>query len=355
MQLLIFAHKNEATAFFHYHQFKETTLTDLYFDGSHYLLITGEGLWDCLSKTILAINFICINSTIPVQKIINFGVAGSLRDGIKKKSIFRVRTSYAALNYAEPEFQSYSSLESESQFSHLPQVDCLSSLKRHTSLEEKLTLAPFASLIDRELWSVAKAAKCFDLAWEGLKIVSDEVQENNFCDQVQSHAHEYSSELYTTWINKQEIIKQKTSDSDFQIFLNALQVENLYLTFSGRNQVQDLMTRILLQENISLKKFMEEIPFDLWKKERPKDKSHSLIQWLKLRLTPQLGKYSTAVIKWLKIWHNSKLHLSLRTTEDLEGLEVKFKSYNTQDWYEVINHLKQIPREELDSILLGKF
>ena len=107
MQLLLFAHKNEAAAFFHFHQFQLITDThDLYHDGHYYLLITGEGLWDSLIKLSLALHSLA-KQNISISHMVNLGVAGSLRKDLKRFDLCQVRTSYAALTAHHPEFHSH--------------------------------------------------------------------------------------------------------------------------------------------------------------------------------------------------------------------------------------------------------
>jgi hypothetical protein len=354
MNLLTFAHKNEAAAFFHYHQFQECSdFHGLYFNGHHYLLITGEGLWDCLTKCLLTLSYLN-QQNIFIQKIINLGVAGGLRSPIKKFSAYQVRTSYAALNFQEPEFHSYSTNIALSTIPHLEVIDCLSFYKRNTTHQEKLKLSPYAHLIDRELWAIAKAAVSCNLPWEAIKVISDEIQDENSCQIVQQDAHLYSKILHDQW---QRQIDQKISEpsaNSQEEMLNTLQEKSLHLTFSQKHQVTDLITRILAQENLTLNQFLREIPFQEWQLERPKDNTLKFIQWLKIRLTPQLGKYASQISKWLDVWHHSHLNLHLSTSHDLEALEVKFKSYNAQDWEETLQYLKKIPRHELELILSGR-
>lgn len=352
MQIYTFAHKNEAAAFFHYHPFQECThFSDLYFDGNNYLLITGEGLWDSLTKCILAINYLA-GQNITIKQIFNLGVAGSLRPHLKKFSVYSIRTSYAALNLSEPEFHSYSS-KHQSSFPKLDMIDCLSFYKRNTSSKEKEVIAPFAALIDRELWAIAKAAQSFHLPWESLKVISDEIQDENTCQLIQQIAHEFSSKIYSEFQHKIEQQQHEVQQNNFEVFLTLLQKKSFHLTFSQKNLTADYLNRILIQENISLEHFIHEIPFENWDNHRAKENTHSLIRWMKIRLTPQLGLYATKISQWLKIWQNSNLNLQIHVSEDLESLDIKFKSYNLHDWHKIITHLQKIPRHELENILTG--
>lgn len=356
MQLLTFAHKNEAAAFFHFHQYKQIAdVNDLYSDGCNYLLITGEGLWDSLTKTMMTLHYFDKQS-LKVQCILNLGIAGSLRLGHKKFETYQIRTCYALLNVEKPEFHSYST-NNILTTQNLPLLDCLSSHYRTITTADKVPLAPFANIIDRELWSIAKAATCFNIPWNSIKVISDEISEENKCDLIQEQAHEYSKILYHTWKNSFTQKETATSQDDFpflNVLLPTLQNYQIHLTFSQRHQVQDLIRRLLLQENISIETLLEEVPFSMWESKRPKDNSQSFIQWLKLRLTPQLGKFATNISKWLKIWQNPNIQFQMSTTDDFEALEVKFKSYNTKDWHVFLEHLQKIPRDELENILAGK-
>lgn len=354
MQLLTFAHKNEAAAFFHYHQFKAFAhFAELYFDGTHYLLITGEGLWDSLTQCMLAISSLQ-QQNITISRITNLGVAGALRTNLKKFSTYKIRTSYAALNFQDAEFHSYSSPSiNHTLYPHMQVLDCLSFYKRNTTYNEKKILSPFASLIDRELWAIAKAASTLNIPWESIKVISDEYLEENICQLIQQTAHEFSKLLYEQWQHKSERINTNESTNAHVQFLTFLHEKSLYLTFSQKHQVTDLFDRLLAQEKLTFEQFTSEIPFSEWNHERPKENTQNLIQWLKIRLTPQLGQYATQITRWLEVWHNSSLNLQLSVSNDLEALDIRFKSHTLNDWNEILEHLQKIPRHELDNILSG--
>jgi len=355
MQLLTFAHKNEAAAFFHFHHFQPVANThDLYSDGNHYLLITGEGLWDSLTKILLTLSHIEKQSQ-KISCLFNLGVAGSLRGIHKKFEAYQVRTAYAAMSLEKPEFHSYSAGQLSCENTY-PLIDCLSFHGRVLTSAHKQLLAPFADIVDREAWAVGKAACAYQLPWYSLKVLSDELQEENICNLVQEQAHNFSQKLYHAWKSALPLSLKKESalDEFLEIFLPLLQTKQIYLTFSQRHQAQDFVQRILAQENISTSTLLSEIPFDLWKSKRIKENAQDLIQWLKLRLTPQFGHLATPVNQWIKIWHNSQYSFHMQTTDDFEALEVKFKSYNLTDWNHLLEHLQKIPREELERILMGK-
>jgi nucleoside phosphorylase len=352
MQLLTFAHKNEAAAFFHFHQFVlEKDGSDLYFDGQHYLLITGEGLWDSLIKISLTLQYL-EKKSILISHILNLGVAGSLRNDLKKFEVYQIRTTYAAFSSANPEFHSYTTdpLIPEDDIKIL---DCLSCHQRILNKQEKENLMPYAHIVDRELWAQAKFAEAQKIPWNSLKIISDELEEENICELIQEQAHEFSYKLYLAWQKIKKVAKDTKAqiDNSMTVLLHTLQQQNIFLTFSQKHQVCDLTQRILAQENISCEKLMTEIPFSIWTSKRVKDNTQDLIHWLKLRLTPQFAPLATPVSQWLKVWHNSKIHLQMNTTEDYEALEIKFKSYNHKDWKIILEHLNNIPRQELENII----
>ena len=176
------------------------------------------------------------------------------------------------------------------------------------------------------------------------------------CNLVQEQAHNFSLKLYEVWntLQSQERSSQQPLPSAIELLFKTLATKNIYLTFSQRHQVEDFIKRILAQENISLDSLMAEIPFQLWTSKRTKDNAQHFIHWLKLRLTPQQAHLATPVSHWLKIWKNSHLHFQMDTIENFEALEVKFKSYNVKDWKLIMEHLNNIPREELENILTSK-
>jgi len=352
MQLLTFAHKNEAAAFFHFHQFElEKDGIDLYFDGEHYLLITGEGLWDSLIKISLTLQYLEKKSII-ITHLLNLGIAGSLRKDLKKFEVYQIRTTYAALCSSKAEFHSYTTQPQLTE-QDIKVLDCLSCHKRILNIQEKKNLMPYAHIVDRELWAQAKFAEAQKISWNSLKIVSDEIDEENICDLVQELAHEFSYQLYLAWQKTKNISETKIHipNQSIDVLLCTLQQQNIFLTFSQKHQVCDLVQRILAQENIKCETLMTEIPFSLWTSKRVKDNTQDLIHWLKLRLTPQFAPLATPVSQWLKLWHNSQIHMQMNTSDDYEALEIKFKSFNHKDWKLILEHLNNIPRHELENII----
>jgi hypothetical protein len=356
MHLLTFAHKNEASSFLHYHDFKESAhVKNLYFDGKNYLLITGEGLWDALTSTMQSLGTLNTKNAPPIT-VCNLGVAGALRASIKKFSLFSINTSYAFSSQDNPEFHSYTSTSASNLL--VESADCVSSYKRNTSIEEKNLLSPFAPLVDRELWSIAKAATSYNTNWSALKIVSDELSEENSCQLIQNLSQEFSSRLYETWrslepslLDTKKVLNPEVDAN--QHLLEVLHQQSLYLTFSQKHQIFDLVARILKQENVSLEQLVKEVPFDNWLKSRPKDKSHLLVQWLRLRLTPQLGTHAAQIQQWMRNIHLQNKNLQISTIDDFEAIEIKFRSFNTQDWKEILSTLNSIQRQEFDQILKG--
>lgn len=356
MNLIICAHKNEASSFFHYHDCQELNLyKNLYrVDTNLFLLITGEGLWDSITSTMHALHLLK-SANIDISKLINLGVVGSLRPELKKFDLFSIRTSYGYSGENQCEFHSYSAPDLSS--TNIGVVgDCLSSYKRLNTAEEKKSVTPFAHVVDRELWSIAKVASLYAIPWYSLKLVSDEYREENVCQLVQNLAHEFSSRLYESCKTLMEKINQpllNTSTNEMSIkhqqILNFLHEKSLYLTFSQKQQVFDYFERVIQQEQISTAELFSIIPFQNWGDFRPKEKSQMLIQWLKLRLTPHLGSHTTNIQNWITRMQAGNKNLHLNLVDQSEALEVKFKSYSEEDWKKYLSILEKINRSELDN------
>lgn len=356
MKLIICAHKNEASSFFHYHKCIESaSYKNLYvMDNDSFILITGEGLWDAITVTMQALYFLKSENFI-IDEMINLGIVGSLRPHLQKFELFQIRTSYCNSGDDLCEFHSYSSSHSDN-----PQIsttiDCISSYKRLVTVQEKSLLSPIAHVVDRELWSIAKVASMLSIPWSSYKLVSDEYNDENFCNTVQDSSLKFSSMLYESYAN---ILKNKNTSLNFteeylisneHQILECLHSKSLHLTFSQKHIVIDYITRILKQENISLLHLFNLVPFDDWHILRPKDKTQMLIQWLKLRLTPHIGTKTNLIMNWINEIQKGHKNLQLNLVDQCEALEVKFKSFNEDDWGKLINTLQKVNRSELENI-----
>ena len=192
MILLSFAHRGEASIFKKQIQGLKSFngLGNIYVSEQEELIlsITGEGVLNALSQT----SFI-LGKFPKIEKVINLGTAGDLSGNLEKGEIVEVRTSYASTK-GEMEFKSFSS---ENKFLKSSKyLDLISSSERALCIEEKKHLSRFGEIVDREFWGIAMAAQKVGTPFHSIKVISDTLIEQNFCEDVQAEALLYSSKLF---------------------------------------------------------------------------------------------------------------------------------------------------------------
>ena len=179
MHLITFAHWPEARAFFdHLAPVRHSKFDWLYEFENGALIITGEGIHDAISKTTLTLGLYP-----QVTSIYNFGVAGILGPH-ELHEIKEVRTCYAFDQ--KPLFKS---------FTLLGDTDLVTSGERILSEKDAAPLKTMASMVDRETWGVAFAAKEARIPLRSFKYLSDKAGELGACELVKDLAEAASAKL----------------------------------------------------------------------------------------------------------------------------------------------------------------
>ncbi|MCB0274202.1 MAG: hypothetical protein KDI06_05280 [Calditrichaeota bacterium] len=162
--LLCFAHKGEARSFLKHYPFQPVAfpVEGLYRCEASLLLITGEGL----QRTSEKLGAVLGGFYREIREIVNLGIAGALDERAKPGEVLSIRTCYGE-GQNGPLFHSFTSRDGHAT------VDCISSVERVEDPEAAQRLAPFAPLVDRELWSIGSLAKRFALPFRSLKLVAD--------------------------------------------------------------------------------------------------------------------------------------------------------------------------------------
>ncbi len=183
MKLLHFAYAQEASEFIK--EFKLSSFTELqglYTNENLALLISGEGLYDSMYK----LGFIF--AKFDIEEVINLGISGSLNSKIKKDEILKVRTVYS-FNEVSAKFQSFTCSDENAS------IDCVSTEKRALKKDYVDKITPLADIVDRELWSVAKACKFFKIPYNSYKYISDIAGVDSNCLDIKDKADFYSLKL----------------------------------------------------------------------------------------------------------------------------------------------------------------
>lgn len=265
--LFTFAHRGEARATLKYFEMGRVAdfPLELYSNAekSFYLLITGEGSLEALAHTSSALAF--LNGLI--CEVINLGIAGSLSAKITKDQILPIRTSYGQMSAGEMHFKSYTLGASS--------FDAVTASERVLSPEQAHYLSSFASIVDRELWAVARACSLFDRPLRAYKYISDEVwaqNEGQFCQQIKEKSMIYSEALLDHYLNHQEEIPSSKQDQDSDDF-DFYHLPGLHFSVSMKKKMDSLLKS--LQQKNQYSSFVDQaqelIKEKIQEKTRPKD------------------------------------------------------------------------------------
>src|SRR5690606_22308536 len=107
-------------------------------------------------------------------------------EGLNIGEIYPVRMSYLIIG-EKPQFKSFKSKNSG--------LDCLTSFERIISPEKAAPLKGLASLVDREAWGVAYAARSLGIDFESHKLISDVAGTIGACELIKDQATQWSEKL----------------------------------------------------------------------------------------------------------------------------------------------------------------
>lgn len=345
MNLLTFAHRKEAEAFIDHLQFKpiEFHFDGLYKNKSDLLLITGEGSQNASEKVTATISYF----KNEIKKVINIGIAGSLTSKIKKNEIVEIRTSYA--HHANRlEFKSFTSDSSSTTY------DCMTVFERALTLEHRKNLSLLADIIDRELWANASAAQLFKLPFQSIKYISDDLNDEGFCQLVIKESELISQRLLEYYshqnITKDEITTLSESPS---LIANHPQ---LYFTVTQKRQLNSLLT-LLNNTHFSELSFLqrEDIKHIIDLDILPKERTRKILELLLLEINPIHGKikeiFATSISNLIKNDIDVKYD---RNFED-KTLTLTFKINSSEMLNSKIRSLANFDFKKIDDLFNGNF
>ena len=246
MILYHFAHRGEAKAFIAGLNLRPMIgpVEHMYSSDEVMLIITGEGIYASLEK------ISAVLALFPaITKVINFGISGILNtDKASLNKIYPIASVYG-FGADDSVFQSY---HSEGK------LDCISTHGRVTNFEMANKLRPFAELVDRELWAVARACHLFKRPFASFKLTSDMAGDLN-CLDIKNRSDEFSEKLFHFYQN--ELAEKKTIVGDAELkmelelpfratYQQALQITKLFEALKLKYQCQhdEILERIDINE-----------------------------------------------------------------------------------------------------------
>jgi nucleoside phosphorylase len=196
--------------------------------------ITGEGCSNALRYT----SYLLGRLDQQISEIINVGVAGAIDHSLVYGELLWIRSVYSQRAGITPEFKSFST-----NHKHSTNVDCISVTDRILAAEAKDHLKAHATVIDRELWSIAMAAQGAGISWRSLKIISDTHNQPAHCESIQQNAREFSQKLLQallpelqTILSSKNLSKNQTHQDQHTLIDRKAQASKLKLTTSMRQR-----------------------------------------------------------------------------------------------------------------------
>lgn len=289
MQLIVIAHRGEAQEFIkNLHLKPDESLSGLYYCDKTALLISGEGVYEVLTKLPFVI------SKYDISLILNYGIAGALNQDLEIDQIVPIRTCYG-FNESSPKFHSFTST-SKANF------DCITTDQRVLTDEFAKLINPYATIVDRELWAIGKCSQAYDIPYKSFKLISDYAGAKTACFDIKEKALEYSEALFEEYLSftEDEILEEVSIEAP------------IVMSFSNKIKYKKLIHALTVRENKSHKDILESIGINELKALdiRAKNKASLLIEKLDELLNP------------VRIKINRKLNAHFKTFTDI-GAKIK--------------------------------
>jgi len=331
MHLITMAHLGEAQGVIQLFDLKRKS-QDLFESDSMTLLLTGEGPFEASTKTAFHLG------QKKFAQVINLGIAGSLKDNIKLGEVYPVRSLYLVIE-GKPQFKTFQSAPEG--------LDCLTSFERILSHEKSLPLRGLGTLVDREAWGVAQAAKSCGTPFLSFKIVSDFAGTLGACEIARDEAFEWSLKL----AKYLQSIVQKNAHQEGKLFL-----PGLYFTFTTHHQFQNLLNKMSIKTEATLQEVLETLPLDKIKKEvsLPKERTKKLLQYMERTLDPIKDIVQNSLDHWQHPFKGHGIDLQLDPQWENRDVKVVFDVKNDQDLLAKIEILKSLSLKPYHDILEGQ-
>jgi hypothetical protein len=317
MKLITVAHMGEAEGLIKNLALERVSQT--YFQGSdHALLLTGEGPFEAATRAAATL------AQRKFEKVINIGICGSLEATLQLGAIYQVRSIYLVVD-GKPQFKSFA-LGAHG-------LDLITSFERILNPEKAKLLAGIGSLVDREAWGVAFAAKEASVPLECYKVISDQAGTLEACELVKEKALEFA-----------EIIAQKIAPMESALTLD----RDFYFTFTMQKAFENQLRKISLRENLTQGQVME--LFDLGALRElsmtPKERAQRLLELMEIKLDPFKGKLNQELKSWKTHWE--KQGITLHTDPNWEDPKVRV-SFDVKDNSHLVGKLDLLKNLDVNS------
>lgn len=329
MHLITMAHSGEAQGVIETFRLKKIA-EGLFQSEEFVLLITGEGPFEAATKTALTI------SQFSITKILNIGIAGTLDETFKKGEIHQVRTVYLVQDL-KPQFKTFQSFETG--------LDCLTSFERILDPEKAKSLRGIGTLIDREAWGVAMAAKTAGIPFSAYKLISDIAGTKEACELIREEAAHFAESIST-------FLKDMNLKSSEPVAL-----PGFYFTFTSEHQFKDLLKKLTLKEELSEDAILNNLPLkELRDLEiSPKEKAKRLIQAMEKRIDPVKTILNERKTEWLSSFEKSGIKIQTDPQWENQNVTVSFEVSDDESLKKKLADLNKLSLKPFHKLMNGDF
>lgn len=293
MQLLTFAHRPEAAAFFpqaSWRPVKDIPAELFAIDDDTHLLITGEGIQSATVSAATALTHLGHRC----REVLNFGVVGALKSDLDHLQVYKVRSVYGQGFPSPLVYHTFRSQDENTE------VDCLSARERVLNEDIRRPLSAFADLVDRELWGIASVCHQFNVPWSSLKVISDQADDPDRCAVVRTEAQKYSELLWKAYQAQttRASIDQQNSEDSLEDLSPSKDEDALHFTKSQEDLRQKLLHMIGTRTQTKTQQVWQNAlqqskqkHSEKWQNVRPKERSRLCIETLNSLAYPERTRF----------------------------------------------------------------
>lgn len=332
MQLITMAHLGEAQGVINLFDLKRVT-PNLFENDTLSCLITGEGPFEAATAVASQL------ARKSYERVLNLGIAGALDANFKLGEIHPVRSIYLAIE-GKPQFKSFKSLEQG--------FDCITSFERILCPEKARPLTGVGSLVDREVWGVAMAAKSQSVNFEAYKLVSDYAGSLGACELVKEAAEDYSQKLAHFLA---QMIQISTLNQD------DLQLEGFHFTFSTRIKFQQFLKKLSLREEVSEEEVLKQLKLESLRDQKllPKDRTRLLLEEMECRLDPLKKQLEKDLENWKKPFTARAIDLITDPSWENPEVKVSFQVGSQEELQQKLSILSDLNLGPFHKLRHGEF
>jgi hypothetical protein len=308
MHLITMAHLGEAQGVIDL--FNLTRVSPQVFEGSELVcLITGEGPFEAATLTANQLG------QKKFSTVINLGIAGSMSSTLPIGSIHPVRSVYLVID-GKPQFKSFKSFDKG--------LDCVTSFERILNKDKAVPLTGIGSLVDREAWGVATAAKSAGIPFQSFKLISDEAGTLGACEVAREKSEEWSQKLA---IHLKSILVQTANETPL------FEMAGFHFTFTTRHKFEQLLKKVALRDELTQDQVLNSLPLeDLRKVEiTSKERTRILLDFLDKKLDPLKEKLETGLSNWKESFEKKGIALQTDPTWESSEIKISFSVSNDED------------------------